>query len=86
MSTATTASAQAVDHGLPTQERKAPGSDRVFDFICLGVLLIFAAAWLAPTLWAVDTSLKNNGVTALGAAEVLSDTSWTFQSYRDVIA
>ncbi len=62
------------------------GSDRVFDLVCIGVLALLAAAWLIPTLWALNTSLKDNGVAALGAAEVLADTSWTFASYRDVIA
>lgn len=50
------------------------------------MLILLAGGWLIPTLWAVNTSLKDNGVAALGASALLSDTSWTFAAYRDVIA
>lgn len=86
MSTASTASGSAVDLSVDQRQPKQPGSDRVFDLICLGVLGLLAFAWLVPTLWALNTSLKDNGVAALGAAKVLSDTNWTLASYQDVIA
>lgn len=66
--------------------RQAPSSERVFDLICVAVLVLLAAAWLTPTLWALNTSLKDNGVAALGATALLSDTSWSLAAYRDVIA
>jgi multiple sugar transport system permease protein len=36
---------------------------RLFNRICLGVLIAFAVLWLIPLAWAVDTALKPNAET-----------------------
>ena len=36
---------------------------RLFNRICLGVLIAFALLWLVPLAWAVDTALKPNAET-----------------------
>jgi multiple sugar transport system permease protein len=36
---------------------------KLFNRICLGVLIAFAILWLIPLLWAVDTALKPNAET-----------------------
>jgi multiple sugar transport system permease protein len=65
----------------PAAGRERISSARAFDIVCLVVLLAFVCLWLAPTLWAINTSLKDNGVAALGAGEILADTHWTLASY-----
>ena len=37
---------------------------RYFNWFCLSVLVVFAAIWLIPLLWALDTSLKPDAVIA----------------------
>ncbi|WP_341853818.1 hypothetical protein [Brachybacterium sp. GPGPB12] len=47
-----------------------------------GIFLIVAAIlWLIPSLFAIKTSLTDNGVAALGAQEILTDLSPTLESY-----
>lgn len=36
---------------------------KLFDRVCLGVLIAFALIWLVPLAWAVDTALKPNSET-----------------------
>jgi multiple sugar transport system permease protein len=36
---------------------------KIFNRVCLGVLVIFSIIWLIPLLWAVDTAVKPNGET-----------------------
>ena len=78
--TATTAGTTAA----PSADR-GDSSARVFDILCLVVLVALVVLWLAPTLWAINTSLKTNGVAALGAGEILADTHWTFASYAQLL-
>ena len=52
----------------PVQRREsgispATGS-KLFNRVCVGVMLAFAVIWLLPLLWAVDTALKPNSETA----------------------
>lgn len=62
---------------LPRTERARPvvtveTVDRrvtIFNRICVGVLIAFAALWLVPILWALDTALKPN-------AETVNTTWW----------
>jgi multiple sugar transport system permease protein len=61
-------------------------SARAFDIVCVVVLLVFVVLWLAPTLWAINTSFKDNGVAALGADEILADTHWTLGSYAQLLS
>ncbi|HEY0814339.1 MAG TPA: carbohydrate ABC transporter permease, partial [Pseudonocardia sp.] len=65
----------------PARGREPVDSTRAFDIVCVVVLVIFVALWLAPTLWAINTSFKDNGVAALGAGDILADTHWTLASY-----
>jgi multiple sugar transport system permease protein len=65
------------DHGT--------SSARAFDVVCLVVLLVFVVLWVLPTLWAINTSFKTNATAALGAGQILADTSWTVASYADLL-
>lgn len=53
-----------------TRTRKAPrpvtavSGSRLFNRVCLGVVIAVAIIWLIPLLWAIDTSLKPNAETA----------------------
>ena len=64
---------------------RGTSSARAFDIVCLVVLLVFVVLWLLPTLWAINTSFKTNATAALGAGEILTDTTWTAASYADLI-
>jgi multiple sugar transport system permease protein len=71
--------------------RVAPGSSarpytgRWFTAVCVGVLVVFAALWLIPLLWAADTSLRPEAsVTAHPAS--WWDGHFTLDAYRSVIA
>jgi len=57
---------------------------RLFNWICFGVLIVFALMWLVPLAWAIDTSLKPNAETTI------VPTTWfiedpTLDSYRTVL-
>jgi multiple sugar transport system permease protein len=57
---------------------------RLFNWICFGVLIVFALIWLVPLAWAIDTSLKPNAETTI------VPTTWfiedpTLDSYRTVL-
>jgi multiple sugar transport system permease protein len=54
---------------------------RYFNWFCLSVLLVFAAIWLLPLLWALDTSLKPDAVIAAQPTSWWSS-SWTVGAYR----
>jgi multiple sugar transport system permease protein len=45
---------------------------KLFNRICIGVLIAFAVIWLIPVLWALDTALKPNGET--------TKTTWLIQN------
>jgi multiple sugar transport system permease protein len=69
---------------------KRAGSTRVvsgsklFNRVCIGVMIAFSIIWLIPLFWAIDTSLKPNGETA-----DLPVTWWikhpTLDSYRSIL-
>lgn len=56
-------------------------SGRTFTVVTWVVLLAFAAIWLIPSLFALKTSLSDNGVASLGAGEILSHWYPTLHSY-----
>lgn len=56
-------------------------SGRTFTRITGVILVVFAIIWLIPSLFAIKTSLTDNGVAALGAQEILTDFSPTLESY-----
>jgi multiple sugar transport system permease protein len=44
----------------PVETRRVDARVRLFNWICAGVLVAFAALWLVPVLWALDTAIKPN--------------------------
>jgi multiple sugar transport system permease protein len=56
---------------------------RYFNWFCLSVLLVFAAIWIIPLLWALDTSLKPDGVIAAQPTSWWTG-SWTFHAYSEL--
>lgn len=56
-------------------------SGRTFNIVSAIVLIVFAIIWLIPSLFALKTSLTDNGTAALGAGAILSDWNPTLHSY-----
>lgn len=56
-------------------------SSPIFNRVTTGILVVLAIIWLIPSLFAIKTSLTDNGVAALGAQEILTDWDPTFQAY-----
>jgi len=56
-------------------------SGRTFTTVTTIVLIVFAIVWLIPSLFALKTSLSENGTAALGATAILSDWNPTLHSY-----
>ncbi|MQA83676.1 MAG: ABC transporter permease subunit [Streptosporangiales bacterium] len=46
---------------------------KLFNRLCLGVLLAFAAIWIIPLAWAVDTAFKPEGETTIAPVTWLID-------------
>ncbi|MFD2078783.1 multiple sugar transport system permease protein [Actinopolymorpha cephalotaxi] len=62
----------------------ASGRERVFNRVCVGVLVAFSLLWLVPLLWALDTSLKPEGETTKVPVTWLID-SPTLAAYAKVL-
>jgi multiple sugar transport system permease protein len=56
-------------------------SGRTFNIVAGIVLVVFAIVWLIPSLFALKTSLSDNGTAALGATNILSSWNPTLHSY-----
>jgi multiple sugar transport system permease protein len=56
-------------------------SGRTFNIVAGIVLILFAIVWLIPSLFALKTSLSDNGTAALGATSILSTWNPTLHSY-----
>lgn len=54
---------------------------RTFTVVSVVVLIVFAIIWLIPSLFALKTSLTDNGTAALGATNILKDWNPTLHSY-----
>jgi multiple sugar transport system permease protein len=54
---------------------------RTFNIVAGIVLVVFAIVWLIPSLFALKTSLSDNGTAALGATSILSTWNPTLHSY-----
>jgi multiple sugar transport system permease protein len=52
---------------------------KVFNRVCLGVLIAFAILWLVPLAWALDTALKPNAETTNATWLIDSPTFGAFQ-------
>ena len=48
---------------MPDLVQRAEFRVKLFNRICVGVLIAFALLWLTPLLWALDTALKPNAET-----------------------
>lgn len=57
--------------------------DRWFGWFCVSVLLVFAAIWLVPMVWAFVTSLKTEADIAANPTSWWSS-HWTFDAYKQV--
>ncbi|MBO0811157.1 MAG: carbohydrate ABC transporter permease [Microlunatus sp.] len=78
----------AVSAAAPTRvaENGARGSGRAFTIVSWVVLIVFAVLWLIPSLWAIKTSLTDNGVSAIGASAILKDWHLTLGSYQTLLS
>jgi multiple sugar transport system permease protein len=56
-------------------------SGRTFTIVAGVVLVVLAIVWLIPSLFALKTSLSDNGTAALGATSILSTWNPTLHSY-----
>jgi multiple sugar transport system permease protein len=56
-------------------------SGRTFRIVSTIVLIIFAIIWLIPSLFALKTSLTDNGTAALGASAILQNWNPTLHSF-----
>ena len=70
-----------VDARSSTQRSSA----RTFNWICGIVLVLFAALWLIPVVFALDTSLHTNATTSLPASNIISSGTYTLRSYVSLI-
>jgi multiple sugar transport system permease protein len=66
-----------------TKSRTVDWRARYFTWFCASVLLVFAAIWVIPLLWALDTSLKPDAVIAAHPTDWWSG-SWTFHAYQEL--
>ncbi len=60
-------------------------SGRTFTVVSWLVLLVFAALWLVPSLWALKTSLTDNATSAIGTGPILRDWDLTLASYATLL-
>jgi len=61
--------------------RRGGNPGRTFNIICAVVLAVFSILWLIPTLFALDTSLHNNGTASLPAGSIITSGTYTLRSY-----
>ncbi len=75
----------AISAAAPARDHAGVGvSGRTFNIIAAIVLVVFAIVWLIPSLFALKTSLTDNGTAALGASAILSDWNPTLHSYASL--
>lgn len=81
---AATTIATRVDRRERSRVRDIDWRNRYFTFFCVSVLVVFAAIWILPLLWAVDTSLRPEGEIATKPTSWWTG-HWTIGAYRSVI-
>jgi multiple sugar transport system permease protein len=59
--------------------------NKLFNRVCLGVLIAFSLLWLVPIAWAVDTAIKPNAETTKAPVTWFIDNP-TLESFRTVLA
>jgi multiple sugar transport system permease protein len=69
--------------GVRAARRTVDWRARYFNWFCVSVLVVFAAIWVIPLLWALDTSLKPDGVIAAQPTSWWT-TSWTVHAYQEL--
>src|SRR6201989_981918 len=77
----TTITAGRRSEAAHAEKRTTDWRARYFNWFCAGVLLVFAAIWIIPLLWALDTSLKPDAVIAAQPPRWWSG-SWTLHGYQ----
>ncbi|WP_299302988.1 carbohydrate ABC transporter permease [uncultured Brachybacterium sp.] len=75
-----------VSGAAPARTAPVRDSGRSFVVVSRVVLVALAILWLIPTVFAVKTSLTENGIAALGAQEILADLSPTLESYVTLLS
>ncbi|WFR66881.1 hypothetical protein P9139_20090 [Curtobacterium flaccumfaciens] len=73
-----------VSAAAPANAARIGVSGRGFNIAAAIVLTVFAIIWLIPSLFALKTSLSDNGVAALGANAILSNWNPTLHSYASL--
>ncbi|AMM20111.1 sugar ABC transporter permease [Frondihabitans sp. PAMC 28766] len=86
MTTATAPRRKSPISGAAPQARapKKATTGRTFTIVSVVVLIVFSIVWLIPSLFALKTSLTDNGTTALGATAILKDWNPTLHSYSSL--
>ncbi len=74
-----------VSAAAPARNAHSGVSGRTFNVVAGIVLVVFAILWLIPGLFALKTSLTDNGTAALGASAILSDWNPTLKSYASLL-
>jgi multiple sugar transport system permease protein len=69
--------------GVRGESRTVDWRARYFNWFCASVLVVFAAIWIIPLLWALDTSLKPDAVIAAQPTSWWTG-SWTFHAYQEL--
>jgi multiple sugar transport system permease protein len=87
--TATTTTDNAV-LAAPIDRGRATGAaydrrNKVFNRVCVGVLIAFALLWLVPIAWAIDTALKPNAETTKAPPTWFIENP-TLESFRTTLA
>ncbi|MFK4482906.1 MULTISPECIES: carbohydrate ABC transporter permease [unclassified Curtobacterium] len=73
-----------VSAAAPANAAKIGVSGKGFNLVAGIILIVFAIIWLIPSLFALKTSLSDNGVAALGANSILSNWNPTLHSYASL--
>lgn len=87
MSTNVSRTRSPISAAAPARTGVGPRSEhsgRTFNIVAGIVLVVFAIIWLIPSLFALKTSLVENGVASLGAEQIITDFSPTLHSYASL--
>jgi multiple sugar transport system permease protein len=74
-----------VSAAAPPRRSRRPVDSRTFNIVAAIVLIVFAVIWLIPSLFALKTSITDNGVAAIGAGEILKNWNPTLHSYASLL-